>query len=79
MLDSNTPVLILGSNKNSHSMTCHWGSLGITVRFSGPPNCCLGWPKIAAAVSHVFPLLRISDPMPTVGTARAVPHQVRVK
>ena len=78
MLDSSTPVLILGSNKNSHSVTRHWGSLGITVRFSGPPNC-LSWPKIAATASHVFPLLHIRDLMPTVGTAPPVPHHVTVK
>lgn len=78
MLDSSTPVLILGSNKNSHSVTRHWGSPRITDRFSGPPNC-LGWPKITATASHVFPLLRFRDLMPAVGTAPAVPHHVTVK
>jgi len=78
MLESGTPVLILGSKENSLSVARHLGSLGITVRVSGPPNCW-GWPKIAATARHVFQLLRISDPMSTVGTALAVPHHVTGK
>ena len=78
MLDSSTPVVVLGSKKDSLSGTRHLRSLGITVRASGPPNCW-GWPKIAATARHVFPLLRVSDPMSTVGTALAVPHHVTVK
>ena len=78
MPDFSTPVLILGRNENSLSVTGHLRRLGITVRVSGPQDC-LGWPKIAATASHVFPLLRISDPMPTVDTAFAVPHHVTVK
>jgi hypothetical protein len=78
MRDSSTPVLILGSNENSLSVTGHLRRLGITVRDRWPPDC-LDWPKIADTASHVFPLLRISDPMPTVDTAFAVPHHVTVK
>jgi hypothetical protein len=78
MLDSSTPVLILGSNKNSLSVIRHWRGLEITVRLSGPPNCS-GWAKIAATASHVFPLLLISDLMPTLGTTLTVLHQVTVK
>jgi hypothetical protein len=78
MLESSTPVLILGCKEDSLSVTRHLGSLGITVRVSGLPNCW-DWPKIAATARHVFPLLRVSDPMSTLGTALAVPHHVTVK
>ena len=78
MLDSSAPVLILGCKKNSLSVTRYLRGLGIIDRVSGPPNCW-GWPKIAATARHVFPLLRICDPVPAVGTALAVPHHETVK
>ena len=39
MLDTKTPVLILGGKENSLSVTRHLGRLGIAVRVSGTANC----------------------------------------
>lgn len=39
VLDTSTPVLILGGKENSLSLTRRYGRLGITVRASGPANC----------------------------------------
>jgi len=78
MLDSSTPVLILGSKENFPSVTGHSWSPGIAVRLREPQDC-QDWSKIAATTRYISPLYHITDLMLAAGTALAVPRQATVK
>jgi len=77
MLDSSAPILTHGCKEKSLSVTRRSGSLGITVEDSGPPNYW-SWSKISANSRQVFLYLRVSDPVMTGDTSRAVLDNVRV-